>query len=308
MGYTFQFAWEVSLIEWCQANIPVFIIKILDFVSNIGDVIPVVAIIGFFYLCYDKKFGRRLLINSVVSLVLCGFLKNIFLRRRPYFDNKNIECLKIVDKNYDLYDIKNQGYSFPSMHSSNAATVFGTIYEYYKKNSLLVLAIVMSIIVGSSRFILGCHYPTDVIVGLTVGILCSAFFSKVQDKLSNNQLYILLIVVIAIGFFFCKSSDYYSASGIALGFIGCEIIDNKYINFKNTKNIVRGIVRLLLAGAAFLIVCEGLKFVVPTSFAEANNIGAYLFRTFRYALGIFIGLGLTPMLYKYNLLKIKDDE
>ena len=306
IGNHFDFAWEVSLIEWCQANIPSLLINLLDIVSNVGDVVAIVALIGFFYLCYDKKLGRRILINSMFSFMICGYIKNIFNRRRPYFDNENIKCLKIVDPSHDLYDIKNQGFSFPSMHSSNAATVFGTIYEYYKQKRLLVLAIVVSTIVGISRFVLGCHYPTDVIVGLLVGTLSAAFFGKVQDKLKDEYLYLLLILMIVVGFFFCDSSDYYSSCGITIGFICAEIFDKKRINFVNTKNVIKTILRLLLAVGVFLLVSEGLKLVAPISISEGDNFMAYLFRTIRYALGTFTGLGLTPMLYKYNLLKIKD--
>ena len=303
IGNTFQFAWEVKLIEWCQTYIPASIIKMLEIVSYIGDTVFLVAIMCIAYLCIDKKFGKRLMFNTVLGLMLGAGIKNIFNRRRPYFDNENIKCLKIVDKNYDLYDIRKQGFSFPSLHSSNITTVFGTIYEYYKKNAYLVIAICGSLIVGVSRFVLGCHYPTDVLIGWILGVFNIVIFGKIQDKLEDKYLYLFIIGMGLLGSLYCESADFYSGFGIAIGFILANIIDKKYINFKNTKNIVSMILRLLIACGTFLLFAEGAKLLLPMEVQEANTYFAYIFRTVRYALGTFVGLGLTPALFKYKILK-----
>lgn len=308
IGNTFQFEWEVRLIEWCQAYLPPFIIEPLKYVSYLGDTIFLVGIIAFFYLCYDKKCGRRIIMNTVISLMFAGEIKNIFERRRPYFDNEGIQCLKVVEKDYDMYDIRKQGFSFPSMHSSNISTVSGTMYEYFKKKSLLIIAITISGIIGISRFVLGCHYPTDVLTGWALGILSVILFGKLQDKLSDRQLYAFIFAVGVVGFFFCESADFYSAYGIAIGFIICEIIDKKYIAFENTKNPVKMVLRLVLACGIFLAVSEGLKLPFPNEVLEANNLFAYIYRVFRYCAATFIGIGITPALYKYNILKLKDSK
>lgn len=303
IGNTFQFTWEVKLIEWCQANIPTALIKALEVISNIGDTIFIVAIMIIAYLCLDKKFGRRLLINTILGFMISAQIKNVFKRRRPYFDNENVECLKIVDKNYDLYDIRKQGFSLPSMHSSNIVTISGTIYEYNKKNKYLIIAIVGSLIVGSSRFILGCHYPTDVLIGWSLGVIFVALFSKLQDKLSDKQIYLFILVIGIIGCLYCESAEFYSGFGISIGFICSDILDSKYTHFNNTKNILSMIFRLLVAVGAFLLLAEGMKIFVSEDVQEANTLFAHMFRTIRYAAGTFAGLGLTPMLYKYKLFK-----
>lgn len=307
IGNTFQFAWEVQLIEWCQNNLPSFLINTLSFISNVGDTIPLVGIVMFFYLCYDKKLGKRILFNTLASFILAGELKNIFKRRRPYFDNDNVKCLKIVEKDYDLYDIKNQGFSFPSLHSSNISVITGTLYSYYKKHALLIAAIIISAIVGISRFVLGCHYPTDVIVGLILGVGSVIIFGKLQDKLDDKYFYIFLISLIIIGFTFCESSDFYTISGITIGFIVSDILDKKYSNFKNTRNIIKMIARLALACAVFLAISEGMKLPFSSDVLEANNLFAYMYRTARYAIASMCGMGLTPIIYKYNILKLNDN-
>ena len=306
IGYTFQFAWEVQLIEWCQTHIPQPAIETLSFLSNIGDTVVMVMLMAFFYLCYDRKLGKRIMYTTIISLIFAGELKNIFKRRRPYFDNENIKCLKVVDKKYDMYDVEKQGFSFPSMHSSNIVNILGTWYKSNKSSILLVFSILFSLLVGISRFVLGCHYPTDVIFGWLYGTASVIILGKVQDKLSNKHLYILICVLCGIGFLYCESADFYTSSGIAFGFIACNIVDDKYINFKSTRNIVKVILRLLFAGSIFLITSEILKLPFTDEMLEASTVFSRTYRTIRYAVASFFGLGLTPMIYKYNILKLDD--
>ena len=304
IGNMFQFAWEVKLIEWCQSNIPSFLINILSFISNVGDTVILVGILAFFYLCFDKKLGRKLLFNTITSLMFACELKNIFKRRRPYFDNKNIKCLKVVEKDYDMFDIRKQGFSFPSLHSSNITVITGTIYQFYKKHYLLTSAIVFSMIVGVSRFILGCHYPTDVLTGMVIGIISIVIIGRLQDKLDTKYLYIIMLIMMAIGFTYCESADYYSTCGIALGFIGADIIDHKYNNFENTRNIIRIVARLVFACVVFLAISEGLKIPFSEDVLEANTLFAHAYRTLRYGIASFVALGITPLIYKRNIFNI----
>ena len=307
IGNTYQFAWEVSLIEWCQAYIPTFAINALSAISEIGDTLVVVLLLGFFYLCFDKRVGKKLMFSTFISLQISGGLKNIFKRRRPYFDNENIECLKVVDNHYDMYDLLKQGFSFPSMHSSNIVTITGTFYQEYKKKILLVASIVISLLVGTSRFVLGCHYPTDVLAGWLLGIVAVIVVSNLQDKASEKWIYAIILVTTFIGFFICDSDEFYTICGISIGFIGCCIFDNKYSKFKNTRNIVKCILRLILALVVFLIFGEGLKLFFSKDVLEANTLFAHTYRMIRYAIASFTSMGLTPCLYKYNIFELDDN-
>lgn len=306
IGNTFQFDWEVKLIEWCQNSIPSIIIDGLTYMSYLGDAVLSVAIICIFYLWYDKKLGRRILFTTITSMLFACEIKNIFKRRRPYFDNENIECLKIVDKEFDMFDVKKQGFSFPSLHSSNTVSIFGTIYDYYRHKPLLIIAIVIPLIVGTSRYVLGCHYPTDVIVGWMIGLSAVIIYSKIQTKLSDKQLYICFIVLGLIGITYCESADFFQAYGIGLSFILCEKIDKKYINFKNTRNPIKGILRLLFGLGVFVLVSQVLKLPFSKEFLEGDSIVSNLYLAFRYGLSTFAGIGLTPIIYKYNVFKLDD--
>ena len=132
MGNTFYYAWEVALMEAIQAHLGDLGAKIASIISAFGEELVLVAIMGFIYWCWDKKTGRVIGLNVIMGLVYNPLFKNIALRRRPYMDNPGIKCLKPVDSSASIYDIKAQGYSFPSGHSTNSAIAYGSLACFYK--------------------------------------------------------------------------------------------------------------------------------------------------------------------------------
>lgn len=153
-GNTFFFPWEVALMEWLQAHISSGVIPIVSFFSMFGEERLLLLIVGFVYWSYDKKLGRTLGLSTIMSSVWNTLAKNIALRRRPYFDHKGIKILRIVEPEADIYDIAAQGYSFPSIHSTNATTVSCSLAVNLRKRWMTVAAIVIPLLTGISRLFL----------------------------------------------------------------------------------------------------------------------------------------------------------
>lgn len=141
------------------------------FVTTLGEELVYIAILGFLYWGLNKRYGVYIGENLMLALLLNPMMKNIFDRRRPYMDHGSIQCLRAVDGDAPITDIAAQGYSFPSGHSTNALTVYGSLALFGKKQFLTVIGIVMPILIGLSRICLGVHYPTDVLVGWVLGAL-----------------------------------------------------------------------------------------------------------------------------------------
>jgi len=302
VGNTFFFQWEVSLIIWLQAHMGSFGTKLASFLSEFGEELVCVAVIGFLYWCFDKRFGRFVGLNVLVGVVLNPMVKNIFLRRRPYFDTPEIQCLKPIKKDADIYNIAAQEFSFPSGHSTNSVAVYGSVALYEKKNKLLtVIGVVLPLLVGVSRFCLGVHYPTDVIFGWLLGLVIIGVVPWLQAKLKNDKLlYGILLLIGLPGFFYCKSHDFFSGYGMLLGFVLAVEFEQKYVNFTNTRSALRSVLRVVGGIAVFFGLSALTKLPFSADFLNSGEMSALLFRMIRYTLVVFVTIGVYPLVFKYT--------
>lgn len=299
MGVTFFFEWEVKLMIWLQSVLGEGFSSIGSFITLFGEQFMLVAIMGFLYWSYDKELGKFVGLNTVLTNVWNPFVKNIFLRRRPYFDNPGIKCLKPVEADADLYDIAAQGYSFPSGHSMNASTVYGSLAYKIKKRWAWSLAVVLILLVGFSRVYLGCHYPTDVLVGWTFGVVIVVVSTLLQKKIKNKKvLYSILFITAVPGFFFCTSDDYFTGMGLLIGTMAGFLFEERFVKFENTRVPVRMILRVVGGGIIYFALNTILKMPFSKEFLKSATIGAYLVRTMRYAVILFVVTAVYPMVFK----------
>jgi undecaprenyl-diphosphatase len=103
------------------------------------------------------------LVATFGGLILSSLLKGLFERPRP----------QLVPHLSHVYTT-----SFPSGHSMLSAVVYLTlgtllarlVQHRYLKIYFLVLALLLTFLVGLSRVYMGVHYPTDVLAGWTAGL------------------------------------------------------------------------------------------------------------------------------------------
>ena len=299
IGNTFFFSWEVSLMEWLQAHISGAGISIISLFSLFGEELPLILIVGFVYWSVDKKLGRTMGLSATMGLIWGAMLKNIFLRRRPYFDHEGIRILRIVEPEADIYDISAQGFSFPSIHSTNAVTVFGSLAVNARKRALTVIAIVIPLLTGISRFVLGAHYPTDVLAGWLLGCISVAVIYLLQRRVKNTlALYGILLVTAIPGFFYCTSEDYFTAAGLLLGFMGATLLDDYCVHFENTRKPIWMAVRMVGGLAVYFVLNTVLKLPFAKEFLSNGSTAALLVRCARYTIVTFVDFGVYPLLFK----------
>ena len=136
----------------------------------------------------DAFFALQWAITSIGSLLLMYFFKGFYQRPRPL----------------DPYLASASGFSYPSGHTLNSLVFFGLIiiliWRYSKKKSIrlwvTVMLSVLILAVGLSRNYLRVHYASDVLGGLSLGLLWLLLinlifqrsFARQQKKLNVEKL------------------------------------------------------------------------------------------------------------------------
>lgn len=138
---------------------------IMIWITNLGNsgFIALVACISLTAIKKTRKIGYMstfsLLINFIITNLI---LKNVVARIRPY---EVLQGLDLLVKN--AHD-----YSFPSGHTSSVFAVSGIIFLTCPKK-VGIPALLFGVLMGYSRLYVGIHYPSDVLAGAVVGLVCS---------------------------------------------------------------------------------------------------------------------------------------
>ncbi len=273
-----------------------------EVITFLGEQYVVILILVLLYFTYDKKLGKKMAYIIFTSTCVNGAIKGLVARPRPF----------VVDPTLD--SVRKQtatGYSFPSGHTQNASTTFiGFAYNNsWKKKLVWILAITLSILIGFSRLILAVHYPTDVLCGLLLGILCaiglSILFNKFATNNKNEHLLYILTFALFIPFciiFYKPTYDeihiykgFYTIMAMFLGFILGSLLESKYVNFTNNVTLKTKILRILGVIIIFAFIQFGLKEILPK-----KNI---FIDMFRYFMLTFTILGIYPIIFKKTLFK-----
>ncbi len=238
MGNTFYLPFEPGLMENLQRLFGDGGSTMIARLSFLGEETALVLILGLLYWCLNKKFGIYVGTNLLIGVVLNPLIKNVAIRRRPYFDHEGVKCLRPVEKGADLYDISAQGYSFPSGHSMNGAIAYGSVANYMRKRAVTIIAVVITVLIGISRVLAGVHYPTDVLGGWAVGAIVIFAIPAIYEKFGEEKRGLVNLVIFAVscvGIFYCRTADYYTGIGILGGFFLAIEFEKRYVNFEETR-------------------------------------------------------------------------
>ena len=306
-GIDFAFQWELGLMEALQRGMGPLLTKIASLFSVCGEEMLMIALLGFLYWSYDKEWAKYIGTNVMVGTVLNPMVKNIVLRRRPYFDHPEIKCLKPVDPDADVMDITAQGYSFPSGHSLNSAVMYGSLPRGRGKKGFWVLAFVLPFLVGISRFMLGVHYPTDVFAGWILGAAIVIGIGYLQRKVKRRSILHLVIFLVSLtGVIWCRTSDYYTGLGMMAGMFLAFPFEERFVKFENTRVLWKMILRVLGGFAVYFGLNTALKLPFSSEFLSSGSMASMLVRTVRYAVVVFVMIGVYPMLFR--VFRKKDGE
>ncbi|MDO5715902.1 MAG: phosphatase PAP2 family protein [Tissierellia bacterium] len=141
--------------------------RIMIFLTHLGTggfiwlIIIAVSILG----QWDVRIGLNMVLAMSLSFLLCNLiLKPLVRRERPSWNRKEYLLIK-----------NPRDFSFPSGHTSSSFAAATTVFFYQQKLGIFLL--IIAILIAFSRIYHYVHYPSDVIVGIALGIFC-AFLAK----------------------------------------------------------------------------------------------------------------------------------
>lgn len=141
---------------------------------------PVLAVVAVWAVARHGRRGAVTLLAMILAVaildpVLGMVVKPMVGRLRP--------CHELGDL-LRLAGPCRESWSFPSNHAANSAALVAALGLSLPRT--LWLGIPTALVVGLSRIYLGVHYPTDVVVGLTVGALGGAGLCALLLRLTRR--------------------------------------------------------------------------------------------------------------------------
>ncbi len=215
------------------------------------DVLPFLPFVIFWSV--DKKWGYYFLTSFWTGELLNGLIKLTVCAYRPWIRSDLIE--PAGDSK-----VAATGYSFPSGHTRNATTLYGSIFVWQKdkRRWLAITCAVLTVLTGFSRNYLGVHTPQDVVVAFLESVLLLFVIWYVSGKVSGNEKLLdiltvvgVVVVIASLAYIQLKPypmdydaagnllvdpskmmNDTFKACGAFLGFLIGSYADRHYIHFE----------------------------------------------------------------------------
>ena len=170
-----------------------FLASFLAKMTWLGELNTALVIMALIYWCVSKEFGSYLLMGWSGNRLVNGMLKVTVCAYRPW-----IRDARVVPYGDSIKTAT--GYSFPSGHTMNAASVYGggAVRKDIPRAMRIVLVFLV-LLVAFSRNYLGVHTPQDVLVGIAAGTSVMFLTMKLMQWINNHSEKDLLVVCIGVG-------------------------------------------------------------------------------------------------------------
>lgn len=243
-----------------------WLVYLWNFFSFLANPALFLFVFVLYYWNISKDKGARIAYNSVFVLLSVNTLKSIFNIPRPYSLSSRINMLEL--------DMSGTGTSFPSGHSALSASLYTSLFlTSFKNVTGLLVMILVPMLVGIARMVLGMHYLFDVILGLGIGYgFTFIFFSlllRMQKALKNNlPLSVILSSVTGVSsltlsiLMMTKSiphevaADTAKSLSLLSGLIFGLYMENKFVKFitraRRAKKVLRLIIGVIPIALAFV--------------------------------------------------------
>ena len=156
---------EADILLWIQDNVRADwltpIVECITYLGN-GGIVWILLAVAFLFFEKYRRVGYMCITALVTHLLSVNLiLKTLIHRVRPY---EMIEGLtNLIGEQSD--------YSFPSGHTAASFAVAAVLLLRCPKK-ISSPGLILAILISLSRLYVGVHYPTDILGGVVIGILC----------------------------------------------------------------------------------------------------------------------------------------
>lgn len=240
-------------------------------VTFLGNELFYLLIMPALYWCLHPRVGIEIGVLLLLSGSLNTFLKQIFSSPRPFWISTDIKQLA-----------SGTSFGFPSGHAQNAASLWGLIAVKSKRFSLQIILVVLIILIGLSRIILGVHFLHDVLAGWLIGAGLLVIYLRLKDPLlSWHEKFSLgkrILIVL------CVSLLLITGGAVTVGLQKGNPLPRAWLDAVVTPPDAAGIEGLVSISAIFAGLVSGLIMLsFPT---EDLKQGSLIQKAARYLLGL----------------------
>ena len=243
-----------------------FLTEFLNKMTFLGELPTAFVVMAAIYWCFSKEYGTYMMMGWSGNRLVNGVLKVTACAYRPW-----IRDARIIPYGNSMTTAT--GYSFPSGHTMNAASVFGgAAFRKELPKALRILPVVIMLLVAFSRNFLGVHTPQDTLVGIAAGMLVMGLTSMMMRWLEAHPekdlmvVFIGLILAAAVAVYAAvkpypedynaegkllvdgakMANDTFKGIGWCAAFLVGWILERRYVGFTTTDvPMVRRMVRLV---------------------------------------------------------------